>query len=460
MNNYFEHNHDQNILKFESMLKTNNSLFFDSNEFEEIICYYLDSGNISLAKKANSLSLEQHPDSIFLILIKIEILLLENKVLKAEKLLNKLYSKDPTNSEIILQKSKIFSKQNKHLESIELLKKIDENSDSYYDAISLIAKEYIFLEDFENAKNNFLKCLEINKSDTSILNKIIFCYDSINAKNDTIDFLKEFIESNPYCEIAWHHLGNQYVKISDYEKALSSFEFAIISDESFEGAYIEMGKVLEKLKKFNEAIEKYEISLGISGPDSYTYYRLGKCHDKIGNYDLAFKYYKQTLDCDPLHSSSLMRVAKYYFRKKNFKQSKVYVLKALEIDPGKIKYIMLNIKIIVLLRQFKEFEKAFTTALRCDELSFKSLVFLIKKFIEHKNELNFKSDFLSSVIKISGQFSNEIHYPLASLYFCNDKDVEGIVSLRKAYNSIPHRYNFYKKVFSNLPKLNFFKTLL
>ncbi len=40
------------LLKFESMLKTNNVYFFDLVEFEEIIVHYLDTGKIALAKKA------------------------------------------------------------------------------------------------------------------------------------------------------------------------------------------------------------------------------------------------------------------------------------------------------------------------------------------------------------------------------------------------------------------------
>ena len=47
----------KSVNKFESMLKTNSFLFFDSNEFEEIIMYYLDTGNIPLAKKAGKLAL-------------------------------------------------------------------------------------------------------------------------------------------------------------------------------------------------------------------------------------------------------------------------------------------------------------------------------------------------------------------------------------------------------------------
>ena len=52
------------ILKFESMLRTNNVYFFDAVEFETIIEHYLNIAKNSLAKKAVQLALEQHPSSI------------------------------------------------------------------------------------------------------------------------------------------------------------------------------------------------------------------------------------------------------------------------------------------------------------------------------------------------------------------------------------------------------------
>ena len=61
------------LLKFESMLKTNNVYFFDLVEFEEIIIHYLDAGKHALAKKAVKLGLEQHPNSIDLKLLQVEL---------------------------------------------------------------------------------------------------------------------------------------------------------------------------------------------------------------------------------------------------------------------------------------------------------------------------------------------------------------------------------------------------
>ena len=78
------------LVKFESMLKTNSVYFFDLTEFEEIIIHYIDIGKHSLAKKALKLGLEQHPASIDLQLLKVEIFVFEDKIEQAKKLLQQI----------------------------------------------------------------------------------------------------------------------------------------------------------------------------------------------------------------------------------------------------------------------------------------------------------------------------------------------------------------------------------
>ena len=68
------------LSRFESMLKTNNVLFFDSVEFEEIIQYYLENGKVALARKAVKLGLEQHPSSTNLKLFQVEMFIFENEL--------------------------------------------------------------------------------------------------------------------------------------------------------------------------------------------------------------------------------------------------------------------------------------------------------------------------------------------------------------------------------------------
>ena len=95
-------NNNLSLTRFESMLKTNHVLFFDSEEFENIIHHYLNHGKIALAKKAIKLGLLQHPTSTNLKLFKVEIFVFENDLEKADMLINELYALEPLNEEIYI----------------------------------------------------------------------------------------------------------------------------------------------------------------------------------------------------------------------------------------------------------------------------------------------------------------------------------------------------------------------
>ena len=451
---------NHSISKFESMLKTNSFLFFDSNEYEEIIVYYIEIGNIFLAKKAISLALKQYPDSTILSLLHIEVLLLNNEVVKAEQIALKIYEIDPLNPEILIQKAKIYSKKKNHIKAIELLEEIKENSDLYYDALSLIGKEYLFIDDFENAKNIFMKCLKQDDFDYSVLNNILYCFDSIGDSKSTIKYLNSFLETNPYSEIAWHQLGKEYVKDKRYEEALSAFDFAIISDDSFVGAYIEMAKILEKLNRINEAIEKYEISIGINQPTTFALYRIGRCHYKLGNNDLALSYFIQTIEEDPIHDKAWMSIAIIYYNKNDFNESKNNLLKALEIDSDKIKYWELYAKINVKIDNFEEVELAIKEILSIGKLDVNTLTFLTRTLIKiPKNESLIKG-LLKSINLFPKSAENEINYLLSAIYFKILDNENAISHLKKAYFYNPAKYNYFKKLFPVIPKLHVFKNML
>jgi predicted Zn-dependent protease len=140
------------LSKFESMLKTNNVYFFDSVEFEEIIHYYLDNGKHSLANKAVKLGLEQHPSSVILKLLKVELLIFEDKLQKALSLIRELEVIEPNNEDLLIQKATISSKNNKHLEAIHIFKQVLPNTEDKIDIWSMIGMEYLYLDDFKTLK--------------------------------------------------------------------------------------------------------------------------------------------------------------------------------------------------------------------------------------------------------------------------------------------------------------------
>ena len=207
-----EHNESPNqpVAKFESMLKTDDVYFFDAEDFEDIIHHYLNNGKISLAKKAIKIGLKQHPGAMNLRLLDIEVLVFENNLEVAEKLLDELQLMDSTNEEIYIQRANIYSKKDNHEAAVDMLEKALEISDDSFDIYSLLGMEYLFMDNFEKAKNNFIKCVSFDEQDYSSLYNVVYCFEFMEDYEGAITFLNDFLERNPYCQVAWHQLGKQY----------------------------------------------------------------------------------------------------------------------------------------------------------------------------------------------------------------------------------------------------------
>src|SRR5690606_10309948 len=193
--------------------------------------------------------LEQHPKSTGLKLVQVETLIYDDKLDAAEKLLNELYALEPHNEEIYIQKANIFSKRDNHEQAVAQLEIALKFTEDYADVYNLMGMEYLFMDNLEKARENFVKCLEEDFEDQTALYNVVYCYEFLDQNEEAIDFLKNYIDKNPYSEIAWHQKGRLYYGLKKYEEALRAFDFATMIDDSFMGAFMEKGKSLERDRK-------------------------------------------------------------------------------------------------------------------------------------------------------------------------------------------------------------------
>ena len=332
------------IDRFEKMINDNSLLFFDSFEFESIITYYLENGKIEYARKAIDLSLKQHPVSSNLILLKIELYIHENKINEADELLNSILIDENLNEEICIVKANILSKKKLHYEAVEYLNKILTITENKNEIYYLIGIEYLLLENFIKAKSNFINSLNYNSSDHGTLYNIMYCFEMLNKKPNSISFLNNYLNKNPYCKISWYNLGKQYVSLKKYEEALNSFDYAIISDENFTSPYIDKAKILKKLDKYEDAIIIYKRLLSVNKTSSYAMLEIGHCYEKTGITSNALAYYYKSVHYDPSMDKAWYRLAKYFLKNKNYKKANDYIEKAIRINQEKPKYWKLYLK--------------------------------------------------------------------------------------------------------------------
>lgn len=439
-----EHN-NFSLARFESMLKTNKVLFFDSEEFEDIVHHYLEIGKIALAKKATKLGLEQHPTSTNLKLLQIEMYIFENKLEQAEELLDVLYLLEKSNEEIYIQKANIYSRRDNHKEAVDLLEKALKITDDPADVLSLIGMEYLFMEDFEHAKLYFMRCLEEDEEDYSALYNVIYCFEYLEQYEEAIDYLNDFLNKNPYCEVAWIQVGKQYYHLKKYKKALAAYDFAIISDDSFIGAYLEKGRVLEKMKRYREAIESYSITLGLDDPTSYALLRIGKCYEKLGDSEMALQFYTKCIDEDALLDKGWIAITDFYLKKKQFQKALYYIDKAIGIDSENVRYWKRYAKISNHLKHFEEAEVGYRKALELGNYELDSWLTrgdILTNLGEYEAALNNFHQALEFYPE-----NPEIEYRLSGLYFSLREPEKGEFHLKNALRSEPEFLMIIEEIF-------------
>lgn len=458
MNFNFEEFSNASIEKFESMLKTNQILFFDAVEFEEIIHHYIDYGKPALAQKAIKIALKQHPTSSEIQLLQAEIFVMEGNISEAESILDYLFELESNNEEVYIQKANILSKRKEHIQAIEMLNKALILTEEPIDVHSLIGMEYLFLDNFLLAKEAFSRCLEIDKHDFASLYNIVYCFDTLKDNDGAINFLNTYLDQSPYCEIAWHQLGKQYTYKHMFAEALTAFDFAVICDEQFVGAYLEIGKILEKLGKYNEAIRNYELTLTLEDPTSFAYLRMGKCHMALGNKELALDLFKKTIHHDPLLDKGWIAIADFYIQNQAYEKALYYLNKALQIDTSNIEiwkqYVLVNEKLFY-------YEEA--------NIAYKEIVSLGNYELETwigwskvQRKLGDLDHAVNTLLQGSEFYpeSAEINYLLAGLYFTLTQEHKGLFYLKNAYRSQPGKYRLFIKEFPSLSNSKLIKESL
>ena len=445
MHSQYQRNQNCSIGKFESMLKTKELKFFDLCEFEEIVNHYIDISDFTKTKKAIDLGLNQHPNSCELLILKAEHYILTNHYESAALIIDDLMVVHPENEIIYQHKAAILSKKNLHQDAIETLKKGMRFCHNYSEFNSLIALEYLYIEEYFMAKEYFIKCLNKDDRDNHSLYNIIYCFESMNDNLGAISFLNECLNKNPYNEVAWHQIGRQYFEIRMYEQALVSFDYAIICDEKFVGAYFELAKTLEKLGRYNEAISFYEITLSIDDPTSFAFHRIGECHLLLGNDLLGLKYLKKTIHEDPLLEKGWISLCNYYLTKKNYKEAIHYINKALKIDDSNYFFLKIYSK------AHKEMGLLEESCVGYSKLYYNNN-YDIKICLEWVEVLLKLKDFSKGIEVLSELISkypnnSKFQYFLAGFYMMISNNDEASFFLKNAYSISPSEIEVFYEVF-------------
>ena len=458
MNTDSNKGHKSPIARFELMLQSNRVYFFDATEFEEIIQFYIDSGSLRLAYKALEIGENQHPGNSGLKLLHVELMLLNNQYKEAEDVIDRLREMEPFNEYVYIHKAVILSKTKRHQEAISFLNKGLEYCESQAEFHSMLAMEYLYLDSYIMAKEHFIKCLEEDPKDTQALYNLIYCFESLENPDGAIEFLNDYLEADPFSEIAWHQLGRQYSSKGLLKQALSSHEFAVICDSDFIGAYFEMGKTLEKMKRYNEAILAYELTLSIAEPTAFALFHIGQCHIELGNTKLAIHYFKRTLNEDPLYEKAWIALIDLYFKNKEFEKALYYAKRSIQIDNVNVSTWKRYAQINFILGFLEEADLGFTECVNLGNYE-------VDTWVKWADVLKEMDDYPKAIeiLQHGLEFhpeSSVINFRLGGIYLLSSQSIEASFYLKNAYMSDAKQLSHFYETFPEFKSSSFVKQSL
>lgn len=337
------------INRFEEMLEENERYYFDGEEFNEIIGYYLDVGDLPFAYKAIEYALQLHPGSVEMQVKVLEYMLEVDMLKEAAELIEELKDVMANEIDFIIAQAKFWSLKNQHRRAISFYKKaldLDVENEYIHHCLGI---EYLQLKEIGQALFHFKSALDLDIDDVIAFNACIQCFEEIGRTRDCIDFLNQYINFRPYSDFAWFQLGLQYLKLKDYHKAVESFDFAVCIQPKSINNLMQLAFCYEQLNDYNKAIETYIEALEYDDSPAYTLMKIGKCHLKNQDVSKALAYFHKAIHEDPQLDKAWSETSEIYESFGDFEEAAHYLTRAVELDSMHINYwkrlAFLNIQI-------------------------------------------------------------------------------------------------------------------
>ena len=300
--NFFDDYEIQELVdKFESQLENDNLSFYDIDELNMIVEYYVNKEDIEKINIAADLAVKLHSHAWGPTLNSI----MAKKYLSVQDAANaiKYLNEEDNNTndpDLYVNLGYCYSLMNEHKNSIKAYKKSLQllEEDNYPDIYSSIGMEYLLLRDYEKAldylKKGLKGCLDIVDQYVEITN----CYFHLDRSDEAVTFFMNEIDKDPHNLAAWMALGNCYLRLHLLEKAIEQYEYALAIDQHFEKAYVNIATILNELDRFQDSIDTIEEAFRNNVKKPILYCLYGECLAKTGNKLDAITNFKKAIELD------------------------------------------------------------------------------------------------------------------------------------------------------------------
>lgn len=354
--------------RYESMVASNDSTFFDLMELEALIEHYLQTGRHRQARQVLQYAGKMYPESLSLQLREAQMMAGSGDVKTAIPRLRNLLAFEPSNDEIHLTLATLYSQTDRHEEAIHHYRQALDLGDRAFrgDLFIDIALEYENIGLWERAIEVLQEALRENPSNETALHELGFCFETVGRHLESVGAFQNFVDAHPYSCPGWYNLGNALQRTGDFEKAITAYEFALVIDEEFSPALLQKAAALTMTEDYLQALECYRESILMDAPQANTYTLMGECMERMDRLTEACDYYYCALELDGDFADAHVGLGVVAEMREDFPASLKFFEKAMALEPENVEYHLLLGGILRKIGMHDEAALIYANALRLE----------------------------------------------------------------------------------------------
>ncbi len=336
----FENDEFQVLLrKYEDMRSGVQSIFFDVEEFEQIIDYYLDDFQYDEAKEAANLGEKQHPTSVEIKYKFVHIYIEQGKPKKALTLLEEIPVWEENNPERYFLKGTALCQLGKLKEAeAQFDRAIEISVDDNFEALLNISIAFENVRHFELAVKYLLQAYRQQPENLSVLYDLGYFYDRLHRFDESLKYYHRYLDLDPYSDNVWYNTGIVYHKLEQFEKAAEAYEFSIVINPDYASAYFNKASVWVNAGKFEMAIATYKEFLEVEPGNTQAYCYMGDCYEQMDRLDDALAAFQKVIELDNTDPEGWFGAGMIYMKQNLLQEAITYILKAIEFENNNLDY--------------------------------------------------------------------------------------------------------------------------
>ena len=354
--------------RYESMVSSKTSVFFDLIELESLIEFYLQEGRHRKAQHVLKFASRLYPESLSLQLREAQLMAGAGNIKRAIPRLRNLLAFEPTNDEIHLTLATLYSQTDQHQEAIHHFRQALDLGDATYraDLFIDIALEYENIGHWDRAVAVLKEALEENPSNETAIHELGFCLESMGRNEDAVAAFQSFVDEHPYNFPAWYNLGNAFQRVGKFIEAVDAYDYALVIEGDFSPAMLQKASALTMLEDYAQALECYRESLLMDAPQANIYTLMGECKERMGDLGDAEDYYYSALELDGEFADAHVGLGVVADMREDWTGSLKHFEKAMAIEPENVDYHILLGGILKKIGMVDEAALIYANALRLE----------------------------------------------------------------------------------------------